>query len=70
MSRRIRNFIHVPTNSMVMDGLTKIGTFPELIRLVSSGDFVISSPDHKYVSLRTSVARDVFDENDLMTLTD
>ena len=68
LSRRIRHFLHVPTNAMIMDGLTKTGTYPELLRLLSSGFWRVWSPPEKHVTIRTCARKDNFDEQDLLDL--
>ena len=65
---RVRNFIHLPTNAMVMDGLTKTGTFPELTRLISTGFFKVFSPPNKFVSMRNAAPKSQYIENDLIHL--
>ena len=65
---RVRNFIHLPTNAMVMDGLTKTGTFPELMRLISAGFFKVFSPSNKFVSMRIAKPKSQYTENDLIHL--
>ena len=68
LTGRVRNFIHLPTNAMVMDGLTKSGTFPELMKLISTGIFNIVSPDGKHVSMRVSKPKSQYTEDDLIKL--
>ena len=43
MEGRIRYTIHVPTQAMVADGLTKVGTFLQLMGLATTGIWSIGS---------------------------
>ena len=70
ISGRVRNFIHVPTNCMVMDGLTKAGTFPELMRLISSGEYRITTLAGKCVSLKCRKRQQEYTEDDLVRMHD
>ncbi len=36
ITRRIRNFVHVPTKAILADGLTKDGTFEQLLACVTT----------------------------------
>ena len=66
---RIRNFIHIPTNAMVVDGLTKPGTFSELLKLVSTGQWTVWSTLSKCCTMRSLVKLDTYTEDDLVGLT-
>ena len=53
---------------MVVDGLTKTGTFPELMRLISTGFCKVFSPSNKSVSMRIAKPKSQYTENDLIHL--
>ena len=68
LAGRVRIFAHVPTECMIMDGLTKIGTFPELMRLISTGDYQVKTPNGKHISVRRLQRQDHISENDLVRM--
>jgi len=45
----IRHFYHYPTASMLADGLTKIGRFPQLLYFSTTGKFVLRHTEDKYI---------------------
>eukprot|EP00959_Pyramimonas_sp_CCMP1952_P305136 6385842-Pyramimonas_sp.AAC.1 len=52
LSGRIRRFYHYPTTSIVSDSLTKPGTFPLLLRFLSSGFMSVVVAKDKHISAR------------------
>ena len=69
LSGRIRHFLHLPTEIMLVDGLTKSGTFKLLMNHMTTGVWKIEVPKNKYVTMRTVIEpRTSFDEADLLDL--
>ena len=54
LCRRIRNFFHVPTAGMIADGLTKPGTFYQLLRFATTGTMQVSLKSSQYLRMRES----------------
>ena len=68
MTRRIRAFIHVPTRTMLADGLTKIGTFENLLLFATTGRWKIDLVDGQFVRTRLRKATSVYTEDELINL--
>ena len=69
LTGKIRNMILVDTANMVGDGLTKAGTFPELMRLQTSGAFDIKVTKNFHILLRRiEEKRDDMTESELTNL--
>ncbi len=66
---RIRYFLHTQTESMFMDGLTKHGVFPQLMRLLTTGKLFFDIPQQKYITIRRSPLPQPFTEKELISLT-
>ena len=65
----IRSFMHWPTAVMLADGLTKVGTFPQLMCYCTSGTFRIELPEGKHIRQRTRLANmSGHTEEDLLNL--
>ena len=65
---RIGCFVHLCTENMICDGLTKQGTFPQLMRLVTTGYLVVRDVPNKPIRLRVLQKRYQYTEEDLVTL--
>ena len=50
---RLRHFVHAPTQAMLCDGLTKPGTFVQLLKYCSTGYFEITLATDKFVRVRS-----------------
>ncbi len=61
-------FVHLCTENMICDGLTKQGTFPQLMRLVTTGYLVLRNITNKPIRLRVLKRRCQFTEEDLVSL--
>ena len=71
LSGRIRGFIHAPTEIMLMDALTKIGIFPQIMRHATTGTWDTSEALLKAKSGTIRIIdrpRQDFDEQDLVDL--
>ena len=69
ITRRIRNFIHVPTKAMLADGLTKDGTFDQLLKYVTTGRWKLMLGADQWVRIRVRVAHSGhFEETDVLEL--
>ena len=70
LSGRIRGFLHIPTEIMLVDALTKIGIFPLIMHHLTTGTWQTTAvPKGKAAKLRviTDTKQD-FDESDLVDL--
>ena len=65
LTGRIRTFIHVPTQAMLADGLTKAGVFFQLLRFATTGLFAVVIAADKMIRLRTRSRITEFTANDL-----
>ena len=70
MTGRVRHFVHIPTAVMLGDGLTKVGTFAQLLKYCSTGVFEIKLSPDKFVRVRTRarVERGRYTEEQLQNL--
>ena len=72
LSGPIRGFIHCPTEIMLVDALTKFGTYPILMRHLTTGFWDTSGqnlPKQKSGTLRIITnPRENFDEQELIDL--
>ena len=72
LSGRCRLFSHVPTDVMLADALTKLGTFPVFLKFQSTGiwDTTLPTSTKKLLKIttRTLARRNDFDENDFENL--
>ena len=66
MTGRIRYMIHVNTENMIMDGLTKLGTFPQLMLLMTTGIIRIDNYKNKPCTIRKSSKREITTEEELL----
>ena len=71
LAGRLRNYIHMPTSGMIADALTKQGTFPQFMKLLTTG-FLRLPPivlnRQKPVTLRRLAAKDDYTEDDLLAI--
>ena len=70
MCGRIRFLFHFPTIAMLADGLTKSGLFPQLMKYVTTGFFIVSVKAESFVRLRRRYAQYAgsYSEQDLIEL--
>ena len=69
LSGRIRRFFHYPTTSIVCDSLTKPGTFPLLLRFLSSGHMSVIVGSDKHISVRqVNSPEQEYSEHDLVSM--
>ncbi|CAK0846103.1 unnamed protein product [Prorocentrum cordatum] len=69
LSGRIRNFIHLPTEVVIVDGLTKTGTFKLLMEHLTTGRWYVRPPKGKYITIRRIIhQQDSYSEQDLLDL--
>ena len=68
LSGRLRNFILVDTDNMLADGLTKPGTFPELMRYMTTGFWKLTPHATRPIMLRKLQRSAVYDEDDLVRI--
>ena len=69
LSGRIRAFIHIPTEIMLVDGLTKVGLYPVLMRHLTTGFWATGGvPTAKSITMRIADRKQDFDEDDLVQL--
>ena len=68
LSGRIRNFVLVDTNNMLADGLTKPGTFPELMRFATCGLWQLKPHATRPIMIRKLQKTAMYDESDLVNL--
>ena len=73
LSGRIRRVYHWPTEVMVMDGLTKVGIYPQLMSFLSCGiieyeRFFKRSKKELVVQVRELTCKDSFEETELIRL--
>eukprot|EP00959_Pyramimonas_sp_CCMP1952_P207170 4333734-Pyramimonas_sp.AAC.1 len=69
LSGRIRNFIHLPTEVVIVDGLTKTGTSKLLMEHMTTGAWHVLPPKGKYITLRKiNKTQDIYSEQDLLDL--
>ena len=66
MEGRIRYTIHIPTTGMVADGLTKVGTFLQLLGLCTTG--VWSLPPDLQIRVRRRAPTATYSEQELETI--
>ena len=65
---------HLPTDLMIMDGLTKVGTFPKLMKYLTTGIIDLDRSDNnnkrieKPIIIRMSRIKENFSEYDLMEI--
>ena len=62
---RIRNLLHVPTASILPDGLTKIGVFALLLHYCTTGVCNVSLHQDQRIRCRARVPLDDYNEQDL-----
>jgi hypothetical protein len=67
ITRRIRFFVQIPTESMLVDALTKVMLSGLLMTFLTSGYYRIQHADHK-VRLRVMPGRSQYSEKDLETM--
>ena len=72
LTGRTRNWLHIPTDSMLPDGLTKVkpGGFSVLMRFVTTGEWLLHDGidrDHP-VKLRRMQRRTQYEESDLLDI--
>ena len=69
LSGRIRNFIHLPTEVVIVDGLTKTGTFKLLMEHMTTGTWNIRPPKGKVITMRRILdTKESYSEQDLLDL--
>ena len=68
MTGRIRFIMHWPTKAMVADGLTKLGAFPQLMHLLTTGYLHLPLDDSQFIRIRYRMASGAFTEKDLEDL--
>ena len=69
LSGRIRAFIHIPTEIMLVDALTKVGPYPVLMRHLTTGFWTTGGvPTTKSITMRIADRKKDFDEDDLVHL--
>ena len=56
ITRRIRNFIHIPTKAMLADGLTKDGVFEQLLYCATTGRWRLKLNAEQWVRVRSRIA--------------
>ena len=65
---RIRHFFHWPTDIMIADALTKVGVFPQMYKLLTSGILSLHAPSGKPSTCRTLRCTTDYTEEDLINL--
>ena len=65
---RVRHFFHWPTDIMIADALTKVGVFPQMYMLLTSGILNLRSGSGKPSTCRTLRGTLDYSEDDLITL--
>ena len=68
LAGRLRYMIHINTENMIMDGLTKLGTFKQLMHLMTTGIVKITPCSDKPILMRRSPRLTDFTENDLVQM--
>ena len=69
LSGRVRNFIHLPTEVVIVGGLTKTGTFKQLMEHMTTGIWHIRLQKGKVITMRRSIdTTDSYSEQDLLDL--
>ena len=68
LSGRIRLTMHGPTTIMTSDGLTKDGTYPQLMELLKTGHLNFTDTRGKPISVRQLWRMDTYDEQDLVDI--
>ncbi len=71
LSGRLRTFIHIPTTLMIMDGLTKIGIYQQLMTHMTTGIWTLDNIADMEITLRrTANTTSDFSEQDLIDMND
>ena len=65
VTRRVRNFVHTPTATMLSDGLTKSGLFLRLMEFATTGIWKVELDQNNAVRVRQRVATADYSEADL-----
>ena len=68
ITRRLRNFVHTPTATMLSDGLTKSGLFLRLMEFATTGIWNVELPTDAAVRVRQRVVARQYSEADLESL--
>ena len=68
MVGRIRFIMHWPTKAMVADGLTKAGSFPQMMHLLTTGKLYLPLDESQFIRIRYRVATSNFTEQDVEDL--
>ena len=68
VTRRVRNFVHTPTATMLSDGLTKSGLFLRLMEFATTGLWKVELDAGSAVRVRQRVATADYNETDLEAL--
>ena len=57
LTGRFRRITHVPTTSMLADGMTKLGVFPQLLLKCTTGLWRLIVQENKYIRVKPSVIK-------------
>jgi hypothetical protein len=69
LTGRCRRFTHVPTSSMLSDGLTKLGQFPLLLTFCTTGKWVLHVSEDKWIRVKVRSLKYDYTEEDIRTMT-